>query len=208
MKSKPQFKPGIVLAAATAGLAWIGLALELSGFIHRALMQQLGVLHGVWSFCYFFTNISNILAALALTLWVCNGGVANKSNRLDITGVLAYVWLSGIIYNLVLRGFIHASVVANVVLHDAVPLLFLGFWWLYIPRMRFSVKQVLSWLLFPIAYFIYVLTRGAASGRYPYSFLDVSKFGYASIMVNALGIMFALLARSMLLVVLNRYKKK
>ncbi|HEY7986784.1 MAG TPA: Pr6Pr family membrane protein [Methylophilaceae bacterium] len=198
----------IQLAALTAALTWIGLALELYGFIHRALMQQLGVLHGIATFLNFFTNLSNLLAAITLTLWVkhTRSKEGGFPNYLDITSMVVYVWLAGLVYNLMLRGLFHANWPATIILHDIVPVLFLIFWWTCIPRLRFTVKQVLSWLLFPIVYFIYTLIRGALGDRYPYPFLDVSKFGYGMIMENALGIMFALLALSMVLVVLNNLK--
>jgi hypothetical protein len=201
-------KAKIQLAALTAALTWIGLALELYGFIHRALIQQLGVLHGVVTFFNFFTNLSNLLAAVTLSLWVKHmmSKEGGHPDYIDITSVVAYVWLAGIVYNLMLRGFMHANWPATIILHDVVPLLFLIFWWTCIPRLVFTVKRVLSWLLFPIAYFIYILIRGAMGVRYPYPFLDVSKFGYAAIMENAVGIMVALLVLSMLLVILNNLK--
>ncbi len=204
-------KAKIRLAAITALLTWVGLALELYGFIHRAEMQQLGVLHGVAMFFNYFTNLSNLLAAITLSMWVKHASSPKADqldypDYLDITSVVAYVWLAGLVYNLMLRGFMHANWPAAIILHDMVPLLFLIFWWNCIPRLRFSVTQVLSWLLFPIVYFVYTLIRGAMGGRYPYPFLDVSKFGYTAILENGLGIMVALLALSMVLVVLNSYK--
>ena len=211
--TRPHFTPKakIRLAAITALLTWVGLALELYGFIHRAEMQQLGVLHGVATFFNYFTNLSNLLAAITISMWVKHASSPHADDveypdYLDITSVVAYVWLAGIVYNLMLRGFMHANWPATIILHDLVPLLFLIFWWSCIPRLRFTLKRVLSWLLFPIVYFIYTLIRGAMGGRYPYPFLDVSKFGYAAIVENALGIMVALLVLSMVLVVLNSYK--
>ena len=206
-------KAKIRLAAVIALLTWAGLALELYGFIHRALMQQLGVLHGVMMFFNYFTNLSNLLAAITLSMWIRHAGSAEADDQdfpdyLDISSVVTYVWLAGLVYNLMLRGFMHANWPASIILHDLVPPLFLVFWWYCIPRLRYTLKQVLSWLLFPIVYFAYTLIQGAVDGHYPYPFLDVSRFGYAAILENALGIMVALLALGMGLVILNRYKKK
>jgi hypothetical protein len=201
------------LATLTAVLAWIGLALELTGFVDRAIDQKLGAMHGVWIFFNYFTNLSNLLAAITISMWARNHRATHDPSPdfLDITSVVAYVWLAGIIYNLKLRNFMPANemlLLASIIMHDLIPLLFLLFWCTCIPRMRFRIWQVLSWLIFPVAYFIYTLVRGEIAGHYPYPFLDVTKFGYVAILKNALGIMFTLLGLSMALLVLNSYKKK
>jgi hypothetical protein len=205
------------LATLTAGLAWIGLALELAGFVDRAIDQQLGAMHGVWIFFNYFTNLSNLLAAITISMWARNHRATHdpaqniNHDHLDISSVVAYVWLAGIIYNLKLRNFMPANemlLLASIIMHDLIPLLFLLFWCTCIPRMRFSVWRILSWLIFPVAYFIYTLVRGEIVGHYPYPFLDVTKFGYIAILKNALGIMLTLLALSMALLVLNSLKKK
>jgi hypothetical protein len=44
------------------------------------------------------------------------------------------------------------------------------------------------WVLWPLAYFVYAMLRGAATGFYPYPFIDVDRLGYAQVLVNAVGV--------------------
>jgi hypothetical protein len=59
-------------------------------------------------------------------------------------------------------------------------------WLLFGPRPRFD-RRVLLWsLVWPVLWFGYTLARGAATGWYPYPFVDVRTEGYARVLVNAL----------------------
>jgi len=42
----------------------------------------------------------------------------------------------------------------------------------------------LAWLLYPLAYLVYTLIRGAQVDWYPYPFLDVSRHGYGGVLLN------------------------
>jgi hypothetical protein len=201
------------IATLTAVVIWAGLALQLYVFVHRSLLHDQGVMHGVLMFFYFFTNLANLLAAFTITRWLKHGHISDSvyPNQHSIASALVYVWMAGTIFNLKLRQLMPPGTVlhlTNIVLHDVVPLLFLLFWALCIPRTRFGLRDILSWLSFPVAYFIYVLISGHATGHYPYPFLDVAKYGYAVVLVNALQIAAGILALSLSLLALNRFKTK
>ncbi len=77
--------------------------------------------------------------------------------------------------------------VLNMVQHYIVPLMALLDWLLFCPKGRWRRYDPASWLLIPLAYFIYILIRapfagniGGTSSPYPYSFIDIQAHGWAS----------------------------
>ena len=52
------------------------------------------------------------------------------------------------------------------------PLGFVGYWLIFVPKAKLRWRVVLGWLVYPLAYMIFVLVRGSLVGRYPYPFLD------------------------------------
>jgi hypothetical protein len=75
-----------------------------------------------------------------------------------------------------------------VLLHYVTPVLFV-LWWLTSGadgRTRWS--DISWWMLYPVAYLVYALTRAPLAGEVTYPFLDVAKNGPASVAVSALAI--------------------
>ena len=81
-----------------------------------------------------------------------------------------------------------ADYVADTLLHVVVPLLAVVGWIAFGPRGRVQGGDVLGALVFPVAWLVYTLVRGAATGFYPYPFLDVGEQGYAAVAVACVGI--------------------
>ena len=77
----------------------------------------------------------------------------------------------------------------DVLLHDAVPALFVGYSWLRpgIALAPFAAR--LFWAAWPIAYFLYAMLRGALSGFYPYPFFNAAQLGYGRVLLNAVAIL-------------------
>src|SRR5262245_31920628 len=99
--------------------------------------------------------------------------------------VTLYVLVTFLVFHLVLAnpasGFGDGSVqlgpVQNVLLHTVTPLLALLDWLLVgveWPRWRWAAV----WLIYPVAYLLFVLVRGVIVHGYPYPFLDVTSLGY------------------------------
>ncbi len=62
----------------------------------------------------------------------------------------------------------------------------------------------MSALGFPLAYLVWTVIHGAATGWYPYPFVDVAELGYARAAVNTAGLVLAFLALEMALVGIGR----
>jgi len=156
------------IATVGALTGWAGLALQLV-----LIAANLGFSLGLWRFLGFFTILTNIGAATVATAVAfgrTSGLGGARARLMAATSILAV----GIVYSLVLRALWSPTglqKVADIALHDATPLLWLGLWLAASPpRLRWSE---IGWaLLSPALYCAYALARGAADGWYAYWFLN------------------------------------
>lgn len=147
----------------------------------------------------YFTIESNLLiggVSLALAVDPRRDGPVFRVLRLD---ALLCIAVTGIVYNTVLRGLVEltgAGMVSNVMLHVLAPL-FAVIVWLWVgPRPRMSVATVWWSVVYPIVWLAATFARGAATGWYPYPFLDVNELGLAPALINAglVAVVFLVLA--------------
>lgn len=94
--------------------------------------------------------------------------------------------------------------VDNVLLHTVVPLMAVAGWLVFGPRGLVSWKVVWLSLLYPIAWLVFTVVRGAAIGWYPYPFMDPREQGYASVSLTLAGIVAAFIGLAALLLVADR----
>jgi len=116
----------------------------------------------------------------------------------------------GLVYNSILRFLWNPQGLQWIVdelLHSVIPLLFIVFWLLIVPKGKFQWKNVLAWLLYPLIYLVFVLLRGLPSSFYPYPFIDVDKIGYYKTFINSSGMLLAFLAVAIIFLIINRFKK-
>ncbi|MGI5189322.1 Pr6Pr family membrane protein [Promicromonospora sp. CA-289599] len=147
----------------------------------------------------YFTIESNLLiggVSLALALDPRRDGPVFRVLRLD--GLLC-IAVTGIVYNTVLRGLVTltpSGAVANTMLHVLAPLLAVIVWLWVGPRPRVSMRTVWWSVVYPIAWLVHTFVRGAATGWYPYPFLDVTVLGYGPALTNAtlVAVVFLVLA--------------
>lgn len=177
-------------AAALPLLAGAGLLLQLVLSMRLGIANGRGALSGAWQFLGYFTVLSNGLVA-----WIALRGALMADGGRDLRwrgcAVTAIV-LVGVGYHLLLRHVWNpqgAQWLADVLLHYAVPAAAL-LWWLALPpRHPLAAIAPVQWLLWPAAYAVYALARGAATGSYPYPFIDVPSLGMPRVLLNAGGLM-------------------
>lgn len=182
-----------------------------------ALITQLATsIRNDWSvvnFFSFFTVESNILAAVMLLAIGTYEllGKTGKQIALFRGAVTLYMTITGIIYVLLLSGNEVALQTTvpwiNFVLHYLMPVVILADWLILAPKIRLSVRQIPLWLIFPIAYLIYSLIRGAIVGWYPYPFLDPVVNGWPQVVVMCIFITVVFVIISWLLVLRTRTNK-
>jgi len=183
---------------AVAALAWLAIAVQYVVFM--GMLARLPPLDRTIDFFSFFTIVSNILLALAMTLpWLAPRAAATRFVlRTDVrTAIATYMIVTGVVYVLLLRRLWSPqglSFAADVALHYALPVLFL-IDWLFLPKAAPRWRAVVETLALPLAYAVWTFVHGMATGFYPYPFLNAERIGYVWVVVNmlALGVMFALL---------------
>lgn len=158
-------------AAVAAIIGWSGLGLQLA-----LLLTRMGVAAGVWRFVGYYTILTNVGAAAVATGIALGGrrGIGGPRARLVAATSILMV---GIVYTVALRGLWNPAglqKLADVALHDAVPLTWLVLW-IIAPGSRLRWGDLWWALVPPALYLIYALARGAGDGWYAYWFLDPSR---------------------------------
>ena len=189
-------------AALGATLAWAAVILQLYLMLQN---RTVPVAETLVRFFSFFTILTNTLVAICLTSVLMRSVATqpffSKPNTLSATTV--YILIVGVVYNLVLRSIWDPQGLQKLVdelLHSVIPLYFFLYWLLFVKKTGLKASHVYAWLLYPFLYLVYLLIRGAASGFYPYPFVNVSELGYAQVARNAVILVGAFLLFSYLLV--------
>ena len=164
----------------------------------------------VLNFFSYFTNLSNLFAALVLLAGAVWSGTARApSARQDLLRFASAINMAivGLVFALLLRDVDLGALLpwVNTVVHYIMPVAVVIEWLLVPPATRIGARQWLVCLMFPGAYLIYVLLRGAATGWYPYPFLDPAGVGgYAGVVPYAIGIAVAFFFASWVLAAPSR----
>jgi hypothetical protein len=181
-------------AAVIAGLGWFGLSVQLCFNIQDALVKNLPVAGHLIDYFSFFTIETNLLVALALTIFCARPQAEQFFTRPSVTSALVvYIIVVGVVYAVLLRNLWHPhglQLLADMVLHDAIPFLYPIYWLAFLPKGSLRWSDPAWWLVYPVLYFLYSMLRGAAYGIYLYPFFDAAQLGFARVSMNA----FALLA--------------
>ena len=104
-----------------------------------------------------------------------------------------YILVVSIVYNIILRSLWAPQglqKIADELLHVVVPLLYVLYWFFFVPKGFLKWTTPLGWLVYPFCYLAYSIIRGAITKYYPYPVIDVNKPDYAKAFFNA-GLMYA-----------------
>jgi len=180
-----------------AAIAWGALALSLS--LDLGGPEAIGAVLG--RFVSSFTILTNGFAAVAFT------AVAFEPRRIDrvevIGAVTVYLFIVALVYFAEFHGALETAGIRRLpdaALHDLVPALFIVFWAVFTPKGLLTWRAPFLWLVFPLAYLAFMLSRGALTGVYAYPFLDAGALGYGRVAVNGLVLMAVYLVTGALLV--------
>jgi hypothetical protein len=200
------------LLTVIASLGWAGLSIQLYLIFLARLSVDAGLLGGLVSFFSYFTVLTNTLVATVLTCAVTRRESAAQRWFLQpwvSSGIAVSIAVVGLAYSLLLRHLWHPQgwqFIADELLHDVMPLLFLGYWWCCVPKGTLRLWHLPLWLIYPLVYFIYALLRGHLLGAYAYPFIDVATLGYAQVLINAGGILLGFVLIGLALIGLDRWR--
>ncbi len=147
-----------------------------------------------WRYFAYFTILTNTLVTLVMARAALNPASSTglNSRRVELMAVTSILFVC-ITYNVLLaarwdpQGW---QKVADVVVHNVVPILFAIFWALR-PHGGLTWRDAAFAALWPAADAVYGLTRGAVDGFYPYFFMDPTAISYVQIALNLAGLVVA-----------------
>lgn len=184
-------------------LAWFAL---IPQFFVSLSVAQVPWYESVIRYFSYFTILSNAMVAIYSTmlLLIPNSKWGHFLARTQTaTAIAVYIAIVGLIYNLILRRLYHMigfQAILNEVQHVIVPVVFILYWCVFVNKSTLQWKNFLPWLWYPLIYVVFVLIRGAASGFYPYPFIDAGRLGMQKTLVNAVGvgILFAVMSLALI----------
>ncbi|WP_281632933.1 Pr6Pr family membrane protein [Flavobacterium luteolum] len=165
-------------------------------------------------FFSFFTITTNTIVFLCTALLLFGG--KSKSNAFfrkctTITAITVYILIVGIVFNLLLRSTLHLEghhLIVSEIFHTVVPILFLVFWLFFVSPEKISFKVISSWLIYPIIYIIYTLFHGIATEFYPYPFIDATKLGFQTAIINGFFVLISFVVLSVILILISKIRTK
>lgn len=174
-------------------VGWAALALQYGLMIKGLPAAEVAVrtLH----FFSFFTILTNLLVAVALTLPVIGAGsrLGIRAASEDVrAGVTMYAVVVGLVYHFLLHSTWNPqgwSYVANIALHYVMPAAILIDWLVFTAKGRLRWIDAGKWLAFPLIFGIWTLLHGAVSGWYPYWFIDAGDLGLGHTLINFGGLL-------------------
>lgn len=166
------------------GFQFVLLVAHQSGWI------LLGLIVNYFSF---FTILTNILVALALTgsLLSPRTSLARWSASEGVRAAVAmYIAVVGLIYHFLLAPNWHptgASLIANVLLHYVMPVAFVVDWLVFTPKGRLGWIDPVKWLIYPVLYGVWTVAHGLATHWWPYDFVNVDNLGWTGFAISGLA---------------------
>ena len=176
---------GRIFAALIAVDAWAVLAVQFADTDHRT--GSTGI--SLWFIFAYFTILTNLLVGVVFSCIAVDRSVLRED--WIVAGTVLSIVLVGAVYALLLRGTLEmsgGSAVADRLLHDATPVGAPLFWIFFARKGRLAWRDPLLWAIYPLAYLVYAIGRGLATGKYAYPFLDLLTLGWARTALNALCI--------------------
>ena len=138
-------------------------------------------------FFSYFTVESNLLVLAASTTLAINPRRDGRWWRVLHLDALLGIVITGVVFELLLAKIVHLTglpFVLNVCFHYISPWAVLLGWLLFGPRPRIGWTTVGWAFVWPVLWIGYTFAHGAATGWYPYPFLNPENLGYHAALIN------------------------
>jgi hypothetical protein len=198
------------LLALTAVTCWVAVFLQLYLSLRFAMADGGTVGQGLARYFGYFTVLTNLLVCFAATssLLVPSTVLGRFFARPPVVGwVATSIAFVGLAYYVLLSRLWQPQglqLISDVLLHYAVPVLFVIYSVIVLRGAVLRWTAPLWWSIYLAVYFAYMLVRGVLMGSYPYEFLDASALGYAATLRNAILLLLAFLVLAYLLMLVWR----
>lgn len=203
----------MVMAVITI-ITWLALALQFYLSLKTVSSTGFSNAKTIINFFSYFTILSNLLVAVSLTasLFSPSSFLGAFFSKISVQSAIAvYIFIVGLVYNLVLRNVWEPKgwqLVADNLLHVIVPLFYVLFWALFTPKNKLQWAHIIPWLIFPALYLAYSLIRGLVANWYPYPFLHAGELGYGKVAINSLLVLVAFIIVGLGMIAVNRQGKE
>ena len=167
---------------AFAVVGWAALGLQYLLMIGPAEVEAMPGL--TVNFFSYFTILTNLLAALALTapLVRADSRLGRWGANVHVRAALAmYIAVVGLTYHLLLANVWARqglAWLANSLLHYVMPVAFVLDWLMFTPKGHLRWIDAIRWLAFPLIYVMWTVLHGFTSGWWPYWFVNVEQLGW------------------------------
>ncbi len=183
-----------IIAAATVSQGWLSVS--------ESMDEGASLAEGVWIYLCYFTVLTNtfVVLVLARAALAPQSRTGLNAPRIELMAVTSILFV-GAVYNLLLasqwdpQGLRKLN---DVILHVASPLLFTLFWLLR-SHGALNWRDALYCALWPGAYSVYALTRGAVDGFYPYYFINPGTMPWFQVASNMAGLIIVFTLAALLL---------
>lgn len=201
-------KAGRRFAALIAILAWLAVALRVYLVVGAVTAEGRTVLDGFITVFSYFTIQTNTILALVATACALRGETDGFLTRPSTQAAMTvYIIIVGVIYALFLAGLRQLTglaVIVDITLHRVIPVLFVIYWLVFVPKGGLSWRSPFAWLAFPALYVVYSLVYGALTDRYLYPFSNVLVLGYPRALGNAAVILAGFYGLGLVMVAIDR----
>ena len=153
---------------AAASLGWFAIVLQYILILRYKADGDL--VAAAIRFLSYFTDLSNVLVALAMTLpWLAPDTLLGRflSRPSVRAAILIYIAVVAVIYHYLLAKLWNPQgwqLVVDTIEHVVTPTLYALDWVLFVPKGTLNYRSVFIWLVFPLVYAVYSLIHGAAPG--------------------------------------------
>jgi hypothetical protein len=211
VRNKQRFIFGLI----TAATAWCALALQQYILIDNTPGNGMTILQAIARFLLFFTVLTNLMIAVGVTISLLSppsaaGRFFSKTSVMTATAV--YIFTVAVVYNTILRGIVQLDGrdrIADELLHVVVPVLYLCYWYLFVPRQPLRWILALYWCWYPGLYVVYALIRGRIEDFYAYPFINLQELGTNRVLLNSGGMLVLFVTASLLFITaINRLSRR
>lgn len=172
-------------------LAWITLIVQYAWMVNDP--QNGNPIQATIAFFGYFTVLTNILVALALTAPFLkpSSWIRGFFMRPHVRAAIAlYISVVAVVYHTLLSHLYNPTgipALTDIGLHTLIPVLYLIDWIVFSNKKALSYSTIPYWVIYPLVYGVMTLGKGLATQTYPYPFLNVNALGYGGVALNMAG---------------------
>ncbi|MDX6360403.1 MAG: hypothetical protein QOH37_3457 [Nocardioidaceae bacterium] len=180
----------------TAVVALVALVLQLvqvaKGSVVLVDAHPPGLVDRLLRYVAYFTIQSNILVLVTAAQLARDPLRDGRAWRVVRTAAVSGITVTGLVHWFLLRKLLDlhgADHLADRMLHLVVPILAVLGWLVFGPRPRIDWGVCLRAAVWPLGWLVAILVQAAATGWYPYPFLDHDRHGWGYVLGICVGIL-------------------